>query len=203
MIVEEIRKAFKKMQQEHSPKKEGEVYVTDLLHCVLRPKREEPETSIIRGVALHEGLEKLLTMYGEKKIEFEKEVRKQYGDYTLIGRLDGLTEDNIVIEFKTVAKPPDHPYEEHIFQVLIYMNMVNATKGVIVYVGNNEMREFIVEDGKVTEIETGQTFFSQYHVDDEWIKRQIEMYMTKTLIAPFNECRYCELRKSCQFSKVR
>ncbi|MCY0874933.1 MAG: PD-(D/E)XK nuclease family protein, partial [Firmicutes bacterium] len=157
----------------------------------------------IRGIALHEGLETLLTMYGEKKIEFEKEVRKQYDNFTLIGRLDGITEDNIVVEFKTVYKPPDHPYEEHVFQVLIYMNMLNTTKGVIVYIGNNEMKEFIVEDGKVTELETGQIFFSQYHVDDEWIKKQIENYKTRTLIAPFDECKFCELKKTCQFSKVR
>ena len=78
MIKEAIIKAYKKMQDEHPPKNEKTVYVTDLLHCILRPRNETPAVSLIRGTAIHEGIEKLLKEYGELEIEFEKEVKKQY-----------------------------------------------------------------------------------------------------------------------------
>lgn len=203
MIIEEIFKAYEHMQEHHRQKEPGEVYVTDLLHCVLRPRQKELATTLIRGTAIHEGIEKLLKEHGETQIEFEKEVKKKYDDFTLIGRLDGITKNGIVIEFKTVYKPPEHPYEQHIYQVLIYMNMTGSEKGIILYIGNNEMREFLIEKDKIMEIGTGQVFFSQYHVDDEWIKEQIKKYVNNKLVATFNECQFCEIKKTCQFSKVR
>ncbi|ACB37242.1 CRISPR/Cas system associated [Betalipothrixvirus uzonense] len=203
MIKEEILKAFKKMQEQHPQKGEKSVYVTDLLHCVLRPQSEIPPIQLIRGTAIHEGIEKLLKEYGELQIEFEKEVQKQYGEYTLIGRLDGITKDGIIVEFKSVHKPPQFPYEPHIYQVLIYMNMIGAKTGLLVYLGSNDITEFEIRDGEIRNIETGQTFFGQYTVNDNWIYKQIVAYFTKTLIAPFGECKFCELAKSCRYSKIR
>jgi hypothetical protein len=203
MIKEEIIKAYKKMQEQHPQKGEKTVYVTDLLHCVLRPTSEMPSVTVIRGTAIHEGIEKLLKEYGELEIEFEKEVKKQYGEYTLVGKLDGLTKDNIVIEFKSVYKPPTFPYEAHIYQVLIYMNMIGSEKGSLVYIGNNDIQEFEITKESIRNIETGQTFFGQYSINDEWIYRQIVAYMTKTLIAVFDECKFCEINKSCKYAKIR
>jgi len=203
VIKEAIIKAYKKMQDEHPKKDEKTVYVTDLLHCILRPRNETPAVSLIRGTAIHEGIEKLLKEYGELEIEFEKEVRKQYGEYTLVGKLDGLTKDNIVVEFKTVYKPPTFPYEAHIYQVLIYMNMIGSQKGLLVYIGNNDISEFEVTENEIRNIETGQIFFGQYKVDDNWIYRQIIAYVTKTLIATFDECKFCEINKSCKYAKIR
>src|SRR5579863_5668972 len=102
MIKEAIIKAFEKMQEQHPQKGEKTVYVTDLLHCVIRPKTEMSPISLIRGIAVHEGIEKLLKEYGEIEIEFEKEIRKQFGEYTLIGRVDAIIKDRTVVEFKSV-----------------------------------------------------------------------------------------------------
>ena len=79
VIKEAIINAYKKMHEQHPPKDEKTVYVTDLLHCVLRPQEEVPIIPMIRGTALHEGIEKLLKEYGGLEIEFEKEVKKQFG----------------------------------------------------------------------------------------------------------------------------
>ena len=203
MIKEAIIKAYRKMQEQHPPKEEKTIYVTDLLHCVIRPRAETSPIALIRGTALHEGIERLLKNYGEIEIEFEKEVRKQYGEYTLIGKLDGLTKDNIVIEFKSVYKPPTFPYEPHIYQVLIYMKMIGSEKGLLVYIGNNDIAEFEITKESIRNIETGQTFFGKYKINDEWIYRQIVAYMTKTLIAVFDECKFCEINKSCKYTKIR
>ena len=203
MIKEEILKAYKKMQEQHPQKEEKTVYVTNLLHCVLRPQTEIPAIPLIRGTALHEGIQKLLKEYGEIAIEFEKEIRKQYGNYELVGRLDGITNDNIVIEFKTVYKPPQFPYEPHIYQVLIYMNMMNSEKGLLVYIGNNDITEFEITKESIRNIETGQTFFGKYEINDDWIHKQIIAYTTKTLVAVFDECKFCEINKSCKYAKIK
>jgi len=203
MIKEEIIKAYKKMQEQHPQKGEKTIYVTDLLHCVIRPKTEASPITLIRGIAVHEGIEKLLKEYGEIEIEFEKEIRKQFGEYTLIGRVDAIIKDRTIVEFKSVYKPPQFPYEAHIYQVLIYMNMVRSQKGLLVYIGNNEIAEFEIMEGQIKNIETGQTFFGQYQIDDNWIYNQIIAYVTKTLVATFDECKFCEINKTCKYTKIK
>jgi len=203
VIKEAIINAYKKMHEQHPQKDEKTVYVTDLLHCVLRPQEEVPLVPLIRGTALHEGIEKLLREYGGLEIEFEKEVKKQFGEYTLVGRLDAMLKDGTVVEFKSVYKPPQFPYLSHIYQVLIYMNITGSKKGILVYLGNNEISEFEITEGQVKNTETGQIFFGQYKVNDEWIYKQIVAYFTKTLIAIFDECKFCEINKSCQYAKIR
>ena len=203
MIKEAIVKAYRKMQEKHPPKDEKTIYVTDLLHCVIRPRSETSPIALIRGTALHEGIEKLLKQYGEIEIEFEKEIKKQYGEYTLVGRLDAILKDGTIVEFKSVYKPPQFPYEAHIYQVLIYMNMTGSQKGLLVYLGNNEIIEFEIKKEGIRDIETGQTFFGQYKVDDDWILKQIVAYTTKTLIATFDECKFCEINKTCKYVKIR
>jgi len=56
VIKEAIIKAYRKMQEQHPPKDEKTVYVTDLLHCVIRPRSETSPIALIRGTALHEGI---------------------------------------------------------------------------------------------------------------------------------------------------
>jgi hypothetical protein len=203
MIKEAIIKAFEKMQEQHPQKGEKIVYVTDLLHCVLRPRTEASPISLIRGIALHEGIQKLLREYGEIEIEFEKEIKKQFGEYTLIGRVDAMLKDGTIVEFKSVYKPPAFPYEAHIYQVLIYMNMVGSQKGLLVYLGNNEITEFEIMEGQIRNAENGQIYFVQYKIDDDWIFKQIIAYVTKTLVATFDECKFCEINKSCKYAKIR
>ena len=203
MIKEAIIKAYRKMQEQHPPKDEKTVYVTDLLHCVIRPRSETSPIALIRGTALHEGIERLLKEYGEIEIEFEKEVRKQYGEYILVGRMDAILKDGTVVEFKSVYKPPQFPYEAHLYQVLIYMHITGSEKGLLVYLGNNDIVEFEITREGIRDIETGQTFFVQYKVDDDWILKQIIAYKTKTLVATFDECKFCEINKSCKYTKIR
>ena len=203
MIKEEIIKAFKKEEAKHPQKQEKTIYVTELLHCVLRPYREIPEIWLIRGTAIHTGIRKLLSEYGELKIEFEKTVAKQFGEYMLMGRIDGILEDGTVVEFKTSANPPTFPYDQHLYQVLIYMNITGAKKGILLYLGNNEIKEFMINEESIIETETGQTTLGKYNVNDEWIKEQIAKYVTKTLIATFDDCKFCEIRDECKFSTVR
>jgi len=203
MIKEAIIKAFEKIQEQHPQKGEKIVYVTDLLHCVLRPRTETSPISLIRGIALHEGIQKLLKEYGEIEIEFEKEIKKQYGEYTLIGRVDAILKDGTIIEFKSVYKPPTFPYESHIYQVLIYMTMIGSQKGLLVYLGNNEITEFEISQGQIRNAENGQIYFVQYQIDDNWIFKQIIAYVTKTLVATFDECKFCEINKSCKYAKIR
>ena len=191
------------MQEQHPPKDEKTIYVTDLLHCVIRPRSETSPIMLIRGTALHDGIERLLKEYGDIEIEFEKEVKKQYGEYTLVGSLDAILKDGTIVEFKSVYKPPQFPYEAHLYQVLIYMHMTGSQKGLLVYLGNNDIVEFEITREGIRDIETGQTFFGQYKVDDEWILKQIVAYVTKTLVATFDECKFCEINKTCRYTKLR
>jgi len=203
VIKEAIIKAYRKMQEQHPPKDEKTVYVTDLLHCVIRPRSETSPIALIRGTALHEGIERLLKEYGEIEIEFEKEVRKECCGYILVGRMDAILKDGTVVEFKSVYKPPQFPYEAHLYQVLIYMHITGSEKGLLVYLGNNDIVEFEITREGIRDIETGQTFFVQYKVDDDWILKQIIAYKTKTLVATFDECKFCEINKSCKYTKIR
>lgn len=52
----------------------------------------------------------------------------------LCGRVDAYHPDrNIVVEVKFVESPPKEPYEDHEFQTQIYMAMLEAKMGYIVY----------------------------------------------------------------------
>ena len=66
--------------------------------------------------------------------------------------------------------------------------MLRSQKGLLVYLGNNEITEFEIAESQIKNIETGQTFFGQYQIDDNWIYKQIIAYTTKTLVAMFDEC---------------
>jgi len=83
------------------------------------------------------------------------------------------------------------------------MNITGAKRGILLYLGNNEIKEFMINEESIIETETGQTTLGKYSVNDEWIKEQITKYVTKTLIATFDDCKFCEIRDECKFSTVR
>ncbi len=117
--------------------------------------------------------------------------------------MDAILKDGTIVEFKSVYKPPAFPYEAHIYQVLIYMNMLGSQKGLLVYLGNNEITEFEILQEQIRNVENGQTYFVQYKINDDWIFKQIIAYVTKTLVATFDECKFCEINKSCKYAKIR
>jgi len=97
-----------------------------------------------RGHAIHEFV--TTELMDEEKEVF---IKKDFGDFILIGYIDAL-HDNVLYEFKTVSNLPNDPQEHHILQVQSYYSMLSdeekkkITKIVLVYFSMQQVKEFEV-----------------------------------------------------------
>lgn len=130
------------------------ISVTEITQC---PRyswfmRREPRciiqaVDLILGVEGHRLFLDKLRNYG---YVVEWLVCKDIGDgIKICGRLDAYHPDlNEVIDIKITTSPPDEPYEDHRFQVSIYMHMVKASRGYVVYLSrdpHNRVKVFRVK----------------------------------------------------------
>jgi len=129
------------------------VYVTDLVSCsqkrVFRQKYPELvfrfDPIALLGALVHRGLEELLKEYGfQNEVEIVKEVEVNGKKYIIKGRVDSLNED-CVVEIKTARSDIGLPYEHHINQLQIYLNLLGKQKGVLIYVTPDRITEFFIE----------------------------------------------------------
>jgi CRISPR-associated exonuclease Cas4 len=177
------------------------VYVTDLVMCSHKRimRRLFPllsfrfEPALVLGDLVHAGLEKLL---GEEGWEAEVEVQKEYiidGDvYTVKGRADLVKRDEegnveCVVEIKTGRDLPEgRPHQHHIDQLAIYMELLDARCGLLVYVTPERLLEFNVpRSGFDIRARLEETVRDGARPRFEW------------------ECRYCPFRRVCPFSGAR
>ncbi len=168
------------------------VYVSELVSCshkhVLRTVFPELqfklEPASILGELVHGGLESILAENGYKiEISIEKEVVIEDAKYIIKGRMDAYNEEEgVVVEIKTARSSQGIPHPHHIMQLQIYMNIVKASRGLLIYITPDRLVEFNVAR---QEIEI-----------DELLKQTI-----KDLVHPrwSWECRYCPYAKLCPY----
>ena len=198
-FYEMINKAMKERDSQYV-RKEGEVYVTDIVTCTLKRNGQFDLAVLFRGIALHEGTQKFLSDYLKgSKVEVEKEVSKRYGDHYLKGRVD-LVIDGVPYEIKTANKLPITPRIEHLYQLRIYMYLLNVDVGKLVYITFNEIDEWTINKDEVYNEKTGQKLFQLVSVDDNKIQKLINDFVSRELIAPFHECFECYLVNKCEKS---
>ena len=96
------------------------------------------------GTVSHDRIQKA---FGESDIDIEIEVEIRNEDPPIFGYADGIMEwvgdDNVVLEIKTTREEgfarikQTGPRKYHLFQVLLYMKIRKATKGVLLYESKN------------------------------------------------------------------
>jgi len=179
------------------------IYVTDLVSCsmkrIMRIRypllsfRFEPP--MVLGDLVHAGLEKLLEEHGWRaEVQIERKISIDDEEYLLKGRADlvrysGKTEDKVeeVIEIKTGRDLPSNaPHEHHVLQLKIYLYLLGAQRGYLVYITPERLVEFQV-DPEPIDLETlvRETVYNEKTPRYEW------------------ECRYCPYRRICPFAKTR
>ena len=90
-----------------------------------------------------------------------------------------------VVEIKTARQLQDNtPYEHHVLQLKVYMELLNVDEGYLVYVTPDRLVEFRVERGGVSVEELlRQTVYDVARPRFSW------------------ECRYCPFRKICPYAR--
>ena len=174
------------------------VYVTDLVTC--SNKREfrlkypllafKFEPQLIIGDLVHKGLESLLSSRGwEVEVSVEKSIDVDGKMYRVLGRVDLLKRDdngNIVdvVEVKTVRELVDRfPLEHHLLQLRVYLELLEANRGRILYVSRNRIVEYEVERGEIS------------------IESMVRETIYNTAIPRYSwECRYCTYKKICPYA---
>jgi len=124
----------------------AEIHVTDLVHCLRKsfldktsPEPEFPHKMLARfkGIAIHEGIEKINAANQELGVEFPLLLDG------IAGRLD-VTYDNVLVDYKTAKEiyADRLPYGEHALQLNIYAHILRkmgrtVNHLVVVYIGGN------------------------------------------------------------------
>ncbi len=173
------------------------VYVTDLTSCSqkrlfrlampLLSFRFEPP--MLLGELVHLGLERLLEQEGwVTELEIVKHYEVDGVRYELRGRADAVRiEDGRVVEVVEIktARSIDKPLEHHALQLQIYMQLLGAERGYLVYITPDKIVEYSVDPGDV-DIERllAETVRNTAHPRFEW------------------ECRYCPYRRYCPYARA-
>ncbi|BEP16988.1 CRISPR-associated protein Cas4 [Pyrofollis japonicus] len=175
------------------------VYVTDLTGCSMKRimRMHYPllsfrfEPSVILGDLVHTGLEKILEEHGwASEYQVEKSIKVNGETYTLKGRVDlvKITDNGVeeVVEIKTGRDlPHNEPHDHHILQLKIYMYLLNAKKGHLLYITPERIVEFDVEYEPIDlESLVRETILNERAPRYEW------------------ECKYCPYRKLCPYART-
>ncbi len=175
------------------------IYVTDLVSCSNKRvmRRHYPllsfrfEPPLILGELVHTGIQSLLTGTGEWKAEVEVRSKKDIDDneYEIVGRVDLVRYEGEkpieVVEVKTVRQLQDNvPYEHHVMQLKIYLEMLGVESGYLLYITPDRIVEYNIERNNLNL--------------DELI-RQTVYNLAKPRYAW--ECRYCPYKRICPYAR--
>ncbi len=168
------------------------LYVSDLVSCSHKrlfrlrfPElqfRFEPPS--ILGELVHRGLEDILTSNGfEKEVSIEEKVEINGDKYVVKGRMDAYSKDKeLVVEIKTARSSQGVPHKHHIMQLQIYMEMVDAKEGLLVYITPDRILEYKVLRETIDLVElVKETINDTVHPRWDW------------------ECRYCIYSRMCPY----
>jgi len=180
-------------KKNHEKKDSNTIYVTDLLYCPLKPRLREQfkeltlaeayNPSTLQGSLIHESVERILIeeLNAEVEVPVTKEITINGEVYKLVGRIDAK-KDNVIIEIKTSKTDVGIPKEEHVLQLRIYVNMLNAEHGILLYITPDRITEFYVDTGIS---------------DDKLIELVQDYVYTRRIPRHDWECKYCVYAKVC------
>jgi len=180
-------------KKNHEKKDSNTIYVTDLLYCPLKPRLREQfkeltlaeayNPSTLQGSLIHESVERILIeeLNAEVEIPVTKEITIDGEVYKLVGKVDAK-KDNVIIEIKTSKTDVGIPKEEHVLQLRIYVNMLNAEHGILLYITPDRITEFYVDTG----------------ISDDKLIELVQDYIYTIRIPRHEwECKYCVFAKVC------
>ncbi len=166
------------------------IYVTELVSCSQKRlfRINFPELTLgfeppmIQGALIHRGLEELLREQGfvtEAPVEQEYVVDGE--TYKVKGRMDAYEPDKgVVVEIKTGRSAIGTPREHHIDQLQVYMNLVDAKLGILIYVTPDRILEYSFEKRDIVIQElVEETVHNKTHPRWSW------------------ECQYCPFNRIC------
>lgn len=171
------------------------IYVSDLVVCTHKwhLRRQYPELTfrfepqLVIGKVVHRGLAEFLKNKSfETEFSIEREIYVDSRKYVLKGRVDAYSRgENVIVEFKYSKLFREKPLEHHVMQLQLYMNMLGAEKGVLLYLTPNAMVEFLYNK----------------------IDYNIETYVKEVIDDSHHprwswECRFCVFRKLCGYAVV-
>ncbi len=176
------------------------VYVSEAGKCIryvyfsrvigqIEDKNKLPQVK--NGKNLHKNFQDVMVKLFKEYIEVEKPVKFIRKNLILKGRVDILTESG-VIEIKTCNRMPRYPYENHLRQINIYMKLTNKTRGLLIYINQNNE-----EDRKYFEVNFDPELFEEDMMRFEELMKAVE-----NKIPPRKEpsplCKFCEYKEFCE-----
>mgnify|MGYP000218033726 CR=1 FL=1 len=154
--------------------------------------------SFILGRATHVGVQQLLQSYrqalGYDRVDIEVDVEKRIvlddgRNILLTGRIDAIAyraDEKVIYEFKTARSDVGLPYEHHVLQLKIYMNIINVTKGVLLYLTPDRVTEYTINEA----------------IGDEELKNLVKEFLEFKGPKYDWECNYCTYSVICPLKKV-
>jgi len=149
------------------------------------------------GRAAHIGMQQLLQDYayalGYDRIDVEVEVGKMLvfdgENIFLAGRIDALAYrdgEKVVYEIKTARGDAGLPHEHHLLQLRIYMNIVDAAKGILLYLTPDRVAEYHVDES----------------IDNEELMKIVREFLEFRGPRYDWECSYCPYSTMCPYKKI-
>ena len=143
--VSRVLESALRVAQPFRPCRSDVIYVTEAVQpCVRRAYFERlhpqpPSVASVVGEYLHALLEEGLRALG---LRTEVGVALNLGDFRLVGRADAVAEGEDgdvldVVEIKTVGRLPEEPLETHVAQLQVYVELLGAPRGTLIYIGRN------------------------------------------------------------------
>jgi len=120
------------------------IHVSEVVGCLRKayytrknPLAIAPSNTVkLLGDTIHVALQEVLEREG---YEIEFEVGLNLGGFRLSGHVDAYhPEKGVVLEFKTVSKLPEAPYESHMRQAQIYAAMTRARHAYVIYISRSD-----------------------------------------------------------------
>jgi CRISPR-associated exonuclease Cas4 len=186
---EYMKELMERFEEAKNPKV---IFVTDLVACThkFHLRHIFPELTIkfepsaIMGDLVHSGLESLLKNYGFE-VEYPIETKYKVNDeeYILKGRIDAYhPEEKIVVEIKTSRTAQNLPREHHVYQLQIYLNILDARQGILIYITPDRILEYNIDREKID------------------VKSLIKMLIEDKVHPKWSwECKYCYFQKICPY----
>lgn len=169
------------------------IYVTDLVSCTHKRRLRQifPELTLrfepvaILGDLVHVGLEEYLKKHNyEVEVSVEKKFEIHGREYVLKGRLDAYNpEEKIVVEIKSGRTAQNLPREHHILQLKIYLELMEAEKGILIYITPEKIYEYEFERDKKINIKSMMESLINDQIHPRWSW----------------ECKYCIFQKICPY----
>lgn len=170
------------------------IFVADVAQCLLKSwyqrvldysPPDEKVALLVMGDDVHYLVREILEV-GEGELRLEKELAN---GVRLRGRVDRILGD-CVLEFKTVSRIPERPYDGHVRQIQLYMWLADKKEGFLVYVSraDGRVRAFKVrrEDETIVEMAERARRLS------ESLRRGVPPEPE-----PSKLCKYCEYNALC------